>query len=499
MKPRTLLVLLALVAGLGAFVWFYEREQPGSEQREKLAKRVLGVEREEVARLELRSGERTVELVRTHQADESADAGEGEAGAAAATGAETSGEDQDRWRLRQPIDFPADYWQVDALVRTLADLDWVRQLDEYDPKEVGLDSPRGRVVVELADGKRKELLIGSEVPGSGNLIVAVEGEPGASVVAGSLWESVEKDAAAWRDQDLFAPEREDVVAMTLEHGTPEAPSTVRLTRAGEDFELSAPIHDQADADGVNALIRELTGLRAAEFLDSPPPLESIGLAPPRARLTVELASGEPFVLLWGARKEGSQESYAKTGDLVVTTAAALDEPLERAVPDWRSKDWSSMPVFEVDRVTVADAQGTLELTRTEGSWKRGEDAIEYGPVSDFLYAIDDAKAERIADPAEAAAIGQPEITVTFGALAEADQGKSPPTGASPVAPAKTERLELYAATAENLVPVRTDGREAVLLLKRETRDQIAAKLQAVRAAKPAGEDPTAEPEETEDK
>src|SRR6185503_16492693 len=79
-----------------------------------------------------------------------------------------SGDDQDRWRLRRPIDFAADYWQVDALVRTLAELDSVRKLDEYDPKEVGLDSPRGRVVVELEGGKKKELLIGSEVPGSGN-------------------------------------------------------------------------------------------------------------------------------------------------------------------------------------------------------------------------------------------------------------------------------------------------------------------------------------------
>jgi hypothetical protein len=361
---------------------------------------------------------------------------------------------------------------------------------------VGLDSPRGRIVVELTDGKKKELLIGSEVPGSGNLIVAVEGEPGASVVAGSLWESVEKEAAAWRDQDLFAPEREDVVAMTLEHGAPDAPSAVRLTRAGEDFELAAPIHDRADADGVNALIRELTGLRATAFLDSPPPLASIGLDPPRARLTVELASGEPFVLLWGARKEGSQESYAKTGDLVVTTAAALDQQLERAVSDWRSKDWSSMPVFEVDRVTVADGQGALELSRAEGSWLRGEDAIEYGPVSDFLYAIDDAKAERIADPAEAAAIGQPEITVTFAAVDEVvGEAKPTPNGASPAAAAETERLELYAPTAENLVPVRADGREAVLLLKRETRDQIAAKLQVVRDAKPATEDPTPGPEQ----
>ena len=166
MKPRTLLVLLALVVGLGAFVWFYEREQPGSEEREKLAKRVLGVEREDVVRLELHAGDRITELVRTHKGDDKGDSDEA-AEDAAAGAPRGAADDQDRWRLRRPIDFPADYWQVDALVRTLAELDSVRELDQYDAKEVGLDSPRGRVVVELEDGKKKELRIGSEVPGLG--------------------------------------------------------------------------------------------------------------------------------------------------------------------------------------------------------------------------------------------------------------------------------------------------------------------------------------------
>src|SRR4029079_8647397 len=91
-----------------------------------------------------------------------------------------SADARDRWGLRGRIDFPADYWQVDALVRSLAELDHVRTLDQYDAKEGALDPPRGRVIVELADGKKKELRIGSEVPGSGNVIVAVEGEKGAS-------------------------------------------------------------------------------------------------------------------------------------------------------------------------------------------------------------------------------------------------------------------------------------------------------------------------------
>ncbi len=389
----------------------------------------------DIVRLELDAGDRTVELVRTHEGAATKEDGAAADPAAAAAGATGPAGDQDQWRLRRPIDFPADYWQVDALVRTLAELSRTRELTDYDAKEVGLDPPRGRVVVELEGGTKKELLIGSEVPGSGNLIVAVEGEPGASVVAGSLWESLEKDGGrvarpgsvrsrARRHRFDDARARRWGVTVGKCDGAGE-PTRVKLTRAGDDFELAEPMRDRADADAVNALVRELTGLRASEFLDTPPPLASIGLDPPRATLTVELTEGAPFVLLWGDRNPGAQESYAKVGDLVVTTAAALDESLDRAASEWRSKDWSSMPVFEVDSVKVNDARGTLDLTRDEGSWKRGEEAIDYGPVSDFLYAIDDAKAERIASPAESSALGAAEVTIELdGARRRPDQGGS---------------------------------------------------------------------------
>ena len=129
-----------------------------------------------------------------------------------------------------------------------------------------------------------------------------------------------------------------------------------------------------------------------------------------------------------------------------------------------------MPVFEVDRVKVSDAAGAVEVTRDEGSWKRGEDAIDYGPVSDLLYAIDDAKAERIATPGESPQLGTAEIPSAVGSTMSRRWGK-PATAMQAPGSARpgSERLELFAATSENLVPVRADGREAVLLMARDAR------------------------------
>ena len=136
--------------------------------------------------------------------------------------------------------------------------------------------------------------------------------------------------------------------------------------------------------------------------------------------------------------------------------------------------------------TSSDAAGPLEFTANLRAFFGGI-AAALANAGSFLLSLVTG--------------GEPQLTVTFAALEETVggmDGKATPAGApSPSQPEKTERLELYAPTPENLVPVRTDGREAVLLIKRETGDEILAKLQAVRDAKVATEDPTPEPADPE--
>ena len=48
MRPKSVLILFAIVVALLAFIWFYERELPSSDERGDLAKKTL--------RFELRTG-----------------------------------------------------------------------------------------------------------------------------------------------------------------------------------------------------------------------------------------------------------------------------------------------------------------------------------------------------------------------------------------------------------------------------------------------------------
>ena len=44
MKPRTVVLLALVVAALGAFIWFVERDLPSSEERAERSRKVLPVE-----------------------------------------------------------------------------------------------------------------------------------------------------------------------------------------------------------------------------------------------------------------------------------------------------------------------------------------------------------------------------------------------------------------------------------------------------------------------
>ena len=53
MKPQTLLVLTLLLAALGAFVWFYERKLPSTDERAERAKNVLALKPADVTAVDI--------------------------------------------------------------------------------------------------------------------------------------------------------------------------------------------------------------------------------------------------------------------------------------------------------------------------------------------------------------------------------------------------------------------------------------------------------------
>jgi hypothetical protein len=437
MKPRTLLVLLVLVAGLGSFIWLYERELPSSEERAKLEKRVLQVEKDDVTAVTLQSGSGTVRMEKVKLPVQEKKTDEEEI-----TAPETE------WHLRQPLQARADAFAVDGLLDALTSLEQTRVLEDVDPKQAGLDKPRATVRLKTGEGETV-FKIGAADPLGGSTIAAVGDQT--FVVSDSILAEIQKAPGDWRDRQMYRGDRDQVQRITLSSG-------VVLVPRGEAFHIEKPVADRADREKVDDLFAELSGLTAERFLN-----EQMGQR--RAAVEVAFKQGPPVRIEVGPA--ASEDTVrARVGSQVFEARTRLAELASRPAAEWRSQTLSGFDVFQVESATVQDGQGKLTLQRAEPDWKRGEETISYLPVSDFLFALVQARAERLLLPGELGIAGKPALTVTL-------KGKE----------AGEETLTLYPPVAAG-VPARASGRDLVLLLPAGTLGEIQGKLAEVRKAPP---------------
>lgn len=456
MRPRTLLILFILVVGLGAFVWFFERELPTSEERAEEAKKVLHLEAGDVEAVVVDSPAGTLRLeVEEGPADEGGGAGEG---------GEASSFADRHWRLTEPLAAAADDSLVQSLLGTLEGLEKQRTLEDYDADELGLTDPRATVTLATRSGETR-LRVGAQIPASDSMVVAVEGREEAYVVASTLFTDLEREPGAWRDRSIFRGERADIQSIRL---SPAAGEALLLARRGEEYWLETPLSDRADRDKSNRLVSDLVGLEATTFVDDPAAdPAALGLEPPAGVVEVVLAGREePFRLeLGGEVSEGSLARYARAGGQLFETEADLAHWLGQPAAEWRSPAWSSLESWEVDAAKVEDAQGTLSLERSGTDWKRDGEKIPYTPVSDLFFALTDANAASFAEEGEAPR-GEPLVTVTL-------------TGSG----GQEEVLTLYPASGE-VYPARASGRQVTLQLAADDVKEVRDKLAALRAAEP---------------
>jgi hypothetical protein len=450
MRPRALLILFLVVAGLGAFVWFYERELPGSDERAERSKRLLpGLDADEISALELTTENGTVMLARTPLPAEREGGEDGTA----------TGGPQGEWRITSPLEARADDAAVAALLSTLETLERKRTLEDLDAAGAGLTEPSARLVVR-SDDEETVLTIGSSVPASGDVLVAVGEAAPYFVTGGRIVEQIDKAPGEWRDRDLFPWSRADIDHLRIETPTGE----LLLGRRGEDFWVEEPYADRADAGAVSRLLTALTGLRAETFLDEP--VAESGLDEPELRLEVVLADREePVRVQVGGRIDAEPpRRYAVFGTQTVEIADDLAGAVAGDPERWRSPDWASLEVFEIDRVELERGDETLVLERADGEWTRDAEPIPFGVASDLLYAVTGAQAASVE---EGSLLGEATMRIVL----ESEE--------------RAQTLQLF-APREGRHPATADDRPVVLWLDEETVTEIEERWTAVREAEDDG-------------
>ncbi|MCU0663684.1 MAG: DUF4340 domain-containing protein, partial [Myxococcota bacterium] len=247
MKNRTVLIILAVLIALGAFIFLVERDSMTTGERKERDDRLFQkYQRDEVTRLSVQRA--TGETVVLEKA-------KAEAG------------DEGSWRIVEPSPRAAEDSEVRAM---LSSIDFVlagRSVDRTDAEDkegFGLEKPRLAVSFDIR-GARTSFRIGAQAPGE-RVYLSIDGD-GAVVhaVAEDIFESLDKGVAQLRSKRL-SPERLGEAVAIAVHGT-SGDYSVSRPAALDAWALDTKVGKVlASANAAGELLTQLDGLRAESFI-----------------------------------------------------------------------------------------------------------------------------------------------------------------------------------------------------------------------------------------
>lgn len=313
-RGRSLLVLLVLAAGLGAYIYFVEAKREPSDAEKKA--KVFTVDASKIDKIDVHSSA-------------------GETTSLAKTG--------DKWNITAPVSASVDETAVSSLTDALAALEVDRVLDE-NPASVadfGLTPPRYSVSFTIAgDSTRHTLNVGSKTPTGSDMYARVEGQNRLLLTSSSQDDALNRTPFDLRDKRVLLFARDSVDAVSL---APKGAPAVSLAKKGSDWRLTSPIDTRADFNPVDGLVGRLDQVRMLSVVSegaepTPAELKTYGLDAPQLVATIGAGSTKASLAI-GAKKD-DKGLYARdlSRPIVFTVEPALLTDLTKKPDDLRVKD-----------------------------------------------------------------------------------------------------------------------------------------------------------------
>lgn len=385
MSTRKLLVLTGVFVALLAFVVFYERFQPTSEEREKARKRLLDFKAEDVTALTVERKD-LPKIVLTRRGER-------------------------LWSLAGPPAYPADPAVVDPLLGDLGRLDVEGEArTSFDPKETGLDAPRAKATLTFKNGTTKTVAFGKDVPGL-DAVAASDGARFAAVRSAPL-PALAKPVDDFRSKALLEVPVGEITEMTLVRATQKV---VLARDPGKDgkpagpWRVEAPIKDLADQTFTDQFLTDVAAVRVSTFANVPAAdLPKVGLAPPVVALTLRRRDEIASALAFGAAPaDAAGKVYVRRDDAVLVVDDRLQDDLSKELSAFREPKLLPIEPWSTARISFESPAIRAGAERVEGQWRTAGKSVAASAAEDLLDRLSRIEARGFVAPRDYAARGIP--------------------------------------------------------------------------------------------
>jgi hypothetical protein len=353
-SARSLLLLLIVALGLGAYIYFVELEREPADSLTAKKDKVFTADSATFEEVEVRaaSGETT-----------------------------TLKKANGIWEIVKPEPLPADSTEIGSLLSTLDTLEIQRVIEENPPSpaDFGLAPPRFSVAFKAAgDAAMKRLVF---------------------LISAFLEDSINKTPFGLRDKTALKFDRDAVDALTLEvTGSP----TLAFAKKGNEWRFTKPYDAKADFTTVDGIVSKLssTKMTAIEAADGTKDQKKYGLEKPQAVVTSGAGSTTARLAI-GGRQGASAPAGEKPKPL--PTDKTPEKPAETATGPLYARDLSRPMVFTVEASLLDDLKKKPEDLRKKDVFEfRSFSALGLDvTLGGKTFTITKQKAAAPADPAAA--------------------------------------------------------------------------------------------------
>ena len=337
MNPRTTWTLVALAAGLFAFIFFFERHlgRKGSDLSQARALPELAAVA--VTSVQVRpAGQLEIRVDRTNHT----------------------------WQLTKPIVYPAQSAAIAELLRALEQLDDRDRITAHElrsrrqaDKEFGFDPPQYSLIIQQGED-RMQILVGRLTALKDQVFIQVVGKGGIFVTDAGVLQLIPKTPDDWRDTALvdLRELKFDRIAVTSSGKTFE----IEWNSKGRLWRMIRPMEARADNPRIEDLLKKLQAVRVTQFVSDEPKadFDFYGLQSPALELALNRGTN-PVVRL--------QFGKSPTNDPSQVYARRAGEASVLLVPDESISPWSAKHDDFRDRHLVALSPGMVDTVEVRGT------------------------------------------------------------------------------------------------------------------------------------
>jgi hypothetical protein len=394
---RSTIALLAVLIGLGAYIYFVTGKKSGEDTGPKKEKVFATVEPDKIEELKIKSESGDITSLK-----------------------KVSG----TWQIVAPVSAPAAESEIIGLTSALGQMEIVRVIDENptDLKDYGLANPRIEVEFKSGEGKPSgRILVGDKTPTGASLYAKRNDEKRVFLIADFQDSSLNKSTFNLRDKTLIKIARDKVDGVEVDvSGKP-----IQFAKDGSDWKITKPIAARADFSSVEGLVGKIETAQMKSIVTeqaSPADLKTYGLDKPDATITINEGSARAVVEVGG--KAAGDAVYARDASkaaVVVTLDKSVADDLKKSADDYRRKDVFEFRAFNATRVEFTRGSQTITLERVKGQGNNAQDSwrrvspnpadADKSKVESLLAGLADMRATSFTDATAKTGLDKPAMTV----------------------------------------------------------------------------------------